>query len=46
MNPFILFALSLAANWSTYNGDYSGRRYSALTEIKGREERQQTVGSR
>ncbi len=23
----------LSDNWPTYNGDYSGRRYSALTQI-------------
>jgi len=23
----------LAANWLTYNGDYSGRRYSSLSQI-------------
>ena len=28
-----LEAHSIAANWPTYNGDYTGRRYSSLTQI-------------
>ncbi len=28
-----LLAQPVAANWSSYNGDYSGRRYSALKQI-------------
>lgn len=28
-----LLAQPVAANWTSYNGDYSGRRYSALTQI-------------
>ena len=28
-----LLAQPVAANWTSYNGDYSGRRYSSLREI-------------
>ena len=28
-----LLALPVSANWTSYNGDYSGRRYSSLQEI-------------
>ena len=28
-----LLAQPLAGNWLSYNGDYSGRRYSSLSEI-------------
>jgi alcohol dehydrogenase (cytochrome c) len=29
-----LLVAPVSANWISYNGDYSGRRYSSLTEIK------------
>jgi alcohol dehydrogenase (cytochrome c) len=33
--PWLLFPALLAAqSWPTYNGDYSGRRYSSLTQIQ------------
>ena len=28
-----LLAVPVGANWTSYNGDYSGRRYSSLHEI-------------
>src|SRR5437773_11553513 len=31
--PTQLESRTLAANWVTYNGDYSGRRYSSLSQI-------------
>src|SRR5947208_16125680 len=31
--PTKLESRTLAANWVTYNGDYSGRRYSSLSQI-------------
>jgi len=31
--PADLIAQPLAANWLSYNGDYSGRRYSSLSQI-------------
>jgi alcohol dehydrogenase (cytochrome c) len=33
VRPADLLAQPPAANWTSYNGDYTGRRYSALTEI-------------
>jgi len=33
VNPARLLAKPVADNWLTYNGDYTGRRYSALREI-------------
>jgi alcohol dehydrogenase (cytochrome c) len=33
VRPADLLAQPVAANWTSYNGDYSGRRYSALTQI-------------
>ncbi len=33
VRPADLLAQPVAANWTSYNGDYSGRRYSALRQI-------------
>ncbi len=33
LNPEDLLVRPVAANWPSYNGDYSGRRYSSLHEI-------------
>ena len=33
VQPSDLLVEPPAANWTSYNGDYSGRRYSSLTEI-------------
>jgi alcohol dehydrogenase (cytochrome c) len=33
VRPEALLAAPPAANWTSYNGDYSGRRFSALSEI-------------
>src|SRR5207249_7128601 len=33
VSPAQLESRALAANWLTYNGDYSGRRYSSLSQI-------------
>ena len=33
VQPSQLVAAPVAANWLSYNGDYTGRRYSALSEI-------------
>ena len=33
VDPTALAAQPVAANWLSYNGDYTGRRYSALREI-------------
>jgi alcohol dehydrogenase (cytochrome c) len=33
VSPALLESRTLAANWVTYNGDYSGRRYSSLSQI-------------
>src|SRR5256886_17339823 len=33
VSPVQLESRTLAANWPTYNGDYSGRRYSSLSQI-------------
>lgn len=33
VQPQDLLALPVAANWTSYNGDYSGRRFSSLREI-------------
>src|SRR5438067_4644765 len=33
VSPVQLESRTLAANWLTYNGDYSGRRYSSLSQI-------------
>lgn len=33
VNPEDLLVRPVAANWPSYNGDYSGRRYSSLREI-------------
>ncbi len=33
VNPAELLSRPSAANWLSYNGDYTGRRYSALREI-------------
>jgi len=33
VQPSQLFSTPASANWLSYNGDYSGRRYSALREI-------------
>src|SRR5438874_4564465 len=33
VDPAQLLAKPVAANWLSYNGDYTGRRYSALREI-------------
>src|SRR5207244_5092604 len=33
VSPAQLESRALAANWLTYNGDYSGRRYSSLSHI-------------
>src|SRR5207245_10743770 len=33
VSPAELESRALAANWLTYNGDYSGRRYSSLSQI-------------
>jgi alcohol dehydrogenase (cytochrome c) len=33
MRPDTLLVAPPSANWTSYNGDYSGRRYSALSEI-------------
>src|SRR6201987_1556852 len=33
VRPEDLLAQPPAANWISYNGDYSGRRFSSLTEI-------------
>jgi alcohol dehydrogenase (cytochrome c) len=33
VDPAALAAQPVAANWLSYNGDYTGRRYSALREI-------------
>src|SRR4029077_4809736 len=35
-----LLAQPLAGNWLSYNGDYSGRRYSSLSEISKNERAQ------
>ena len=35
-----LLASPVAANWTSYNGDYTGRRYSALREINAANVRQ------
>ena len=29
-----LLAQPVGANWTSYNGDYTGRRYSSLNEVK------------
>jgi len=33
VTPAQLLALPVAANWTSYNGDYTGRRYSSLDQI-------------
>ncbi|MGC2731157.1 MAG: hypothetical protein WA254_18350, partial [Candidatus Sulfotelmatobacter sp.] len=33
VSPADLLAQPPAANWTSYNGDYTGRRYSALGQI-------------
>src|SRR5437762_13037307 len=33
VSPVQLASRALATNWLTYNGDYSGRRYSSLSQI-------------
>ena len=33
VSPAELAIKPIAANWTSYNGDYSGRRYSSLSEI-------------
>src|SRR6516164_4551013 len=34
VQPSHLVSAPVSANWLSYNGDYTGRRYSALREIK------------
>ena len=34
VGPADLLARPVSANWTSYNGDYTGRRYSSLNEIK------------
>jgi alcohol dehydrogenase (cytochrome c) len=34
VGPEDLLAQPVGANWTSYNGDYTGRRYSSLSEIK------------
>jgi alcohol dehydrogenase (cytochrome c) len=36
VEPSELLSTPVAANWLSYNGDYTGRRYSALREINAR----------
>ena len=33
VNPAQMLSKPVAGNWLSYNGDYTGRRYSALREI-------------
>jgi len=33
VNPEDLLTSPVGANWTSYNGDYTGRRYSTLREI-------------
>jgi alcohol dehydrogenase (cytochrome c) len=33
LSPSALAVTPVGANWTSYNGDYSGRRYSSLTQI-------------
>jgi acido-empty-quinoprotein group A len=43
MNILLALVLMLATDWPTYNGDYSGRRYSTLEQINQTNVKQLTV---